>query len=509
MGLNYSISFIKIYFWQSISFLINILSLVIVIPYISKDINIYGVYSLCISLTVFLSYTDIGFVSSGQKYAAEFYSRNKKMDEMETIGFVSFILLIFLGVFSLIFFILSNFPLLIFNSLKADEIKIASNLFLVLGLFTPVTLLQRQLQIIYGIRLQEYILHRITILGNIIKLISVFWFFRNDQKEIVQYFIFINLVNLFMSLISMLIAKKKFDYNLLYLIRCIKFSKAVFSRTKSLALSSFFITLAGIFVYELDSIAISYMLGTDQLAFYSIGLTLLSFFRSVLSIIYAPISIRIYQLFCDDNLKNLKKLFKDSILNTLPFVVIPIFVIFLFMKPLIYTWIGSMYDESVITARLLISINILAFLAYPVNSLMMAQERIRELNILSIFTAVLYWLGIFLTFNYWGINSFSFFKLFSFLITGIYLGFVAYDFISFNIYSVLKYYIIPLASSLFFAFISYRLLAVNLIYEKSTMNFVYVLMCISIVTLSTLIVFFLVCKKYTVKIKKIASYIKY
>ena len=56
---NYSKNYIKIYFWKVISIVSGFLSLLIVVPHLSNDIELYGIYSFCISFSLYLSYATI------------------------------------------------------------------------------------------------------------------------------------------------------------------------------------------------------------------------------------------------------------------------------------------------------------------------------------------------------------------------------------------------------------------------------------------------------------------
>ena len=100
MQKSYTKNYFKVYTTQFLSILINVLSLVIVIPYLSNDTKVYGIYTLCISFNIFFSYSDLGFLNAGYKYASEHYAKNEKKEELEIIGFVSFILLLFTMLFA-------------------------------------------------------------------------------------------------------------------------------------------------------------------------------------------------------------------------------------------------------------------------------------------------------------------------------------------------------------------------------------------------------------------------
>ncbi|MFA4979141.1 MAG: hypothetical protein WC589_16620, partial [Sphingobacterium sp.] len=61
MAGSYTINYIKIYLWQGVSVVLNFLSMFVVIPFLSSNPQLYGVYTICISTSIFLAYADLGF----------------------------------------------------------------------------------------------------------------------------------------------------------------------------------------------------------------------------------------------------------------------------------------------------------------------------------------------------------------------------------------------------------------------------------------------------------------
>src|SRR5665647_996730 len=139
MKSSYTKNYLKIYLWQGVSLVLNFLAMFIVVPYLTSKPTIYGIYTICISISIFLSYADLGFMGAGQKFAAEYFARGERKEEIKVVGFTNFILLIFLLLFSIGFLFLSFHPgLLVKNIIPGKQEAIASSLLLILSLFTPV-----------------------------------------------------------------------------------------------------------------------------------------------------------------------------------------------------------------------------------------------------------------------------------------------------------------------------------------------------------------------------------
>lgn len=492
MQVSYIGNYIKIYLWQGVSLILNFLSMFIVVPYLTSDPTIYGIYTVCISISIFLAYADLGFLGAGQKYAAEFFAKGNREDEMKIIGFTNFILVWFLLLFSIGFFILSLNPSLLVKSLvPGDQDSIASSLLLILALFTPVTLLQRLLQMIFGIRLEDYIVQRNNILASLLKILSVLWFFRNGEYNIVGYFLFVQIVNLLAALFSLQIARRRYNYDFGSLIKSIHYDKSVFAQTKNLAFTSLYLTLTWILYYELDPAVIGKFLGANQVAIYAIGLTILSFFRSIYGILFSPFNARFNHLIGIHDEDGLKTLFTSVTTLLAPIIIIPLITVNLMAKPLILSWVGAQYINSVTIARFLILCNLFAFITYPTSLLLMAQERIKEMYIVNTVIPFVYWIGIVLSFSHFGLNSFAIFKFVAFSISAVVYFLLMQKYLDISISQAIKCYVYPIFLPVIFLFAVAFLINGFMPMEKSKMNLLIVALSSGVmIILSFIIVYF-------------------
>ena len=90
--MSYKENYVKIYFWRIVSILTGFLSLFIVVPQLSLNKELYGIFTFCLSFNLYLTYADIGFLSAGQKYVTKYYV--EWLSEYE----VNFSIIIFGGV---------------------------------------------------------------------------------------------------------------------------------------------------------------------------------------------------------------------------------------------------------------------------------------------------------------------------------------------------------------------------------------------------------------------------
>ena len=117
MQKSYISNYINVYLWKGASIILNFVSMFIVIPKLSEMPVIYGIYMVCISTMIFLTYADIGFIKAAFKYASEYFAQNKLAEEIKLVSFASFILFLFVSIFAVSFLILSFSPELIIKDL--------------------------------------------------------------------------------------------------------------------------------------------------------------------------------------------------------------------------------------------------------------------------------------------------------------------------------------------------------------------------------------------------------
>jgi O-antigen/teichoic acid export membrane protein len=492
MQKSYTLNYLKIYIWQGISIVLSLLSMFIVIPRLVDNPSIYGIYVVCISANIFLTYADIGFAGAGYKYASECFAQKNLKEEINIVGFVGFVLLLFVILFALtVSSIAFNPGILIKNISIAKELRIASNLLLILALFSPVIIFQRILDIIYGIRLEQFIQQQIMIVASVMKILSVFYFFQNSHYDIVGYFLFCQMVNLAALLSCTIIVKIRYKYDFIVLFKAFKFSKHVFNRTKALAFSSLFGTAMFIVYYELDAFAIAKLLGVESVAIYAVGFTVLTFLRSLFGVLFSPFFARFNHFIGLNDADGLRNLYVSIVTLTIPFVVFPIVSLVLLMDPFVHCWVGSHYQKSVVIAQLLIFGFIYGFISYPASFLIIAQEKIKILYITATISPVIYWTGIVLTIPYMGLTSFALFKFIAISISGLFYFVITLRFLDMSVSEFLKKILGPVAIPLGFLILSLLYLRQYMPFEKNAFNLLIVVATGGFVFMGALFLYYL------------------
>jgi O-antigen/teichoic acid export membrane protein len=441
---SYTFNYLKIYLWHGISILLNLVSMFIVIPRLTNNASTYGIYVVCISANIFLVYADIGFAGAGYKYASERYAQNSLKGEIEIVGFVGFVLSLFVMVFVVVVSFMASKPQILFKNLEDPvSLHVASSLLFILAAFSPTIVLQRMLDIIYGARLEQYIQQRIMIVASVLKILSVLYFFRASHYEIVGYFLFCQAITFAANILCLFLARVRYGYAFSELLRAFRFSKPIFARTRTLAFGSLFITVTWILYYELDAFAIARFLGVDSVAIYAVGFTILSFFRTGFGVLYSPFNARFNHFIGLKDLAGLRAIYLNVLTLSLPLVVFPIVSLVLLMRPFVNSLAGNRYEQSVLVTRLLVLGFVTGFISNPTSVLIVAQERMRAIYITSAILPIIYWSGILLTIRHLGVSSFALFKCVTLVVGGLVSFGIALRFMDIRLGEFLKTVIAP------------------------------------------------------------------
>ena len=412
-----SLSYFKSYLFQGFTMILNFFSMFLVLPALSSNIHIFGIYTSCIAFTTFLSYSDFGFLPAAQKLAMKFALKSDMKGEAEVIGFALFILLIsslFLSVG--IVFLLIDPNLYLSDVTNNSDVCIARSLFAVLLISVLNFVLQKLIQMILATRYLDYKFQILNVFINSLRIIGIFYFFHAERYDIVGYFLYTQLVSLVLLLLFLAYVLGSTGMTSTLLLTSIKFNKTIYLSTKNLALSGVVSTLIWIFLYELDVIYISKNYGMTWVAFYAIGFTILAFFRGIFGMIYSPFVTRFNELIYLKNWTQIKNFYQMIVSFFSPFAIYPILLFFLNSEFFVISWVGLDYLQSVDLFRILVLVNIFAFLSYPTGMLIFSFGLLKRTLLFNVSTVILYWALVYVLFDFIGFEILAFSKLLIFCI---------------------------------------------------------------------------------------------
>lgn len=390
---------LKTYLWQIVSFFVRIISLFIITPFISSDKELFGVYTLCISLTMMFNYIDFGFLRSASKFCSEKYSENNFKEEIKYLGFGSLITILFSLIFAFILVYFSLEPSTIINGVdESDNLSKIKTLFLVVAISSPTYVFHRIVQVIYEIRIKSFLYNRIYIIINSLNIISAFYFFSNGNYDLIGYFITLQLLNFISLLIASIDVISRFKYSINDFISSLKFDIGVYRKTKKIAFSSVLIIISWLIFIEIDSLYISNRFGAEKLAVYSIAFTFFTIIRFILTTIFSPFSVRFnYHI---NDIKYLNNFVKETILVLFPIFVLIVFNFTSISNNFILSWVGGEYLKSSQLSFYLTLPFLLSAISFVTSAYLTTIQDLNKLNLISVCQPILFWCLVLFFSNY-------------------------------------------------------------------------------------------------------------
>lgn len=444
---GYTKKYLLIYLAQGASMLLGMLSLFIVTPYITSNKEVYGVYAICASLTIFFSYADIGFLGASQKFAAESYIRGDRKQEMEIMGFTCAILLSFLFFISLGILFLAYRPEYLIKGITNDNYYISRKLLLILACSSPIFCFQRIVAVMFGVRLADYYYQIIQVVGNLVRIFIAPFFFMNGNYDIVGYYLSIQIISALSLIFTIYVAKRNFLINFLSILYNLRFRRSIYDLLSGLAYTSLFGTICWVLYYELDNLVISKLLGAEAVAIYAIAFSILSVIRGLFGTLFGPYQTRYNYFIGKDDIEGLNKYIQFQMKLFFPICVTPLLVLFVLSKPFVVSWVGWDYEESSGVLRCLLLCNILAFISYPSGIYLTALKKLNALYVSSTIIVLVYWSGVLFLYNHIGVCAFALMKAIGMIISALYATFVVFKMMSESfllfIFQLFRCYLIP------------------------------------------------------------------
>jgi O-antigen/teichoic acid export membrane protein len=244
--------------------------------------------------------------------------------------------------------------------------------------------------------------------------------------------------------LGLVVMKSRLQYDLMGLLKACKFTKKMYDKTKKLAFTSIFLTFCWILYYELDTFAIAKLFGVHSIAIYAIGLTIITYFRSIFGIIFTPFIARFNHFIGAKDSEGLKLFFVKVVVLFLPITIFPVITIYLTVDNFILSWLGEQYFTSISIAGILVLSYVFSFLTYPSGILILANERVKAMYFTSALQPLIFWAGVLLTKDILGLQSFAYFKLLAIFIETVVYSFIIVNFLNLSFIKLVKQLFYPL-----------------------------------------------------------------
>ena len=285
-----------------INIIISLIIGFITVPFIVKQLGTseYGVYSLTGSLVGYISILDFGMHNVVVRYVAKYNARNKKKEQS---NFLATVLIIY-GIISIVvaiasFFIYNNIYYIFSKSLTIEEINISKKLFIILAINLVISLPGAVFSAIIT-AYEKFVFSRIiTTLKMLARTLLIFTTLYLGFKSIGLVLIDL-LINLIVILVSAIYCFRVLSikiklYNFSYV-----FIKTIFTYTFYVFLA----TISDQINWKLDSLILGMFKDSSIIAISTIGMQLISYFRSftgAISGIFLPRATKMVALNCSNS----------------------------------------------------------------------------------------------------------------------------------------------------------------------------------------------------------------
>lgn len=406
----YNNDLIRIYFWNSLSTIFRLILTFVVIRMISENKNILGIYSVCISLSIFFSYSDLGFLKSAIKFSSEYVLSKEYDKQLRILGSGVFITFISIIIINIPIFVIAIKPVFLINHITEKEIVFARSLILIVGAYSIFEVFKKYVVSFLSINLKNYYSN---IISFVISFLSLIYLFSTNNNEdyfwVIKYVFLVRVLEVIGIIVLFYLVKIKYGISFLTFFKSFTYNKKIITSSLKLSISGFIVSLLFLLFFEFDNIYLAKKVNLEKLSFYSVALISPLLLRTFFGIIYSPFSSIVnYSIHSKhktmSSIRNLIWIFFDV-------VVLAVIIPFVFSKAIIFSYLGNSYAESVIPLSILSLLFLFTFLTYPLDIYIFSKKKYRLMYFLSFCPVITFWGINFIQIEYIGIVDLNYFVL--------------------------------------------------------------------------------------------------
>ena len=405
--------FIKVYFWQTTSLIFNIVSLFIVVPYLTQNINQYSIYSLFFGLYTLINYLDFGISQSATTQLVEFYQNKDKKNEIYILTLFSNILFYITSVAFLFLAYGILYPQVYIKNALQEDLLYYKYLFAIGSLFVGQIYFQKISIAILGIRQMEFLIYRSNTIISIIRLFAILCLNYFGIYSIILYFFILQFLAFLNSIFLYVYSIRSFGVQLnknLFL----KLNDLGYLKIFKISIVNLLAYLSFISYYEVDYIYHSKFNISQTVALYGISYTILSFIRMAMGSLFSPFLAKRYLYYND--YEGMSQYNAKVISLTAPIVIFSILLFFFNSNIFILKWVGIEYLKANVIFKYLLLVNLFAFISYPISETLILLKKYKQILFLSILLPAVYWVFIFMFKNILGVSVIAISKFLVFMI---------------------------------------------------------------------------------------------
>ena len=382
---NYLFSFFNLFIRMSLS--------LIAIPILSNTPDILAIYSICISLAFFFGYSDFGFIAAGKKYASEYVISKDFNLQLRFLGNSFSFSFLISCILSASLFIISFSPEVIISELEfnSEYSYIASILLKTLSISSLLQIFSNYITSIFSINLKKYYCDIVSTISAMLSLSIFFLINKTNNDWILLYYISLKLFDFLTLLTLIILSNRIFKIKIFKLISNFRIRKSILNSSLKLSITSIISSMAVFMFYELDNLFLARNLDLSSISFFVIAALGPLILKIIIGTFYSPFNSIFNYVKIDNTLY--KKYFNKVVVFFFPITFIGILVVILFSEEIIYSYVGSSFQASILPFIYLCLPWSFSFIFYPTNIYLFTKEFHRRIIICVLIPPIIFWAG--------------------------------------------------------------------------------------------------------------------
>jgi len=355
---------------RAVTVLVNLAILPFIVRHVGKDV--YGVYTIVLTVTGYLGLLDFKIMSALTKYVAE-YTGKGDQDRVDRIISASFSFYVLVGIAISLMMLACGHWFTDFFQVGAENREIVRRLFLVAAatavLMWPSSTFRGVAQ---GLQLwgADSLVNIIAQLANALGAVMLL----KSGRGIVELLLLSQSLTILGNLALFLVSRGRARFRLRFPCLDMDTYRLIFSFSMYIFISA----LINIFLFQVHNLIIGHFLSLSAVTVYAIAFNVQSIFRTINGSLGGPPWTIASQMEGQGDFAGQRRLlFTGTKLMSAMFVPVVVIMLF-FVKPFILTWMGPGFEESVLPARIIIFFWLFNGTSELAGSMLSAKGIVRE-----------------------------------------------------------------------------------------------------------------------------------
>ena len=346
--------------------------------------NEYGVYALFGSLIATLTMFDLGLNNTVVRYVSRYQAEKKHTEQARFLGLVALVyIIISLFVMFSGYVVYQNLSQL-FPALKADELDLAKQIFVILiasltislpgGMFTAIANAYERFLLVRAVNLVKLVFRTLILL-------TVLNLYGDALSIVIMDTIFTILTICIMAYYSIVKIGVRINFN--------GFTLSLFKKVFGYSIWIFVFAMYQQIQWESGKLILGSSIGAKEVAVYALGVMLALYYSGLATSILSMFLPKANQILANDGSIDEFMSAGKSISRIILKILVPVIVLFFFYgEEFVLLWLGAEYKQVYVITLTIMLLYLPALLQGFMGSLLQALDKVKERALISLFGAL-------------------------------------------------------------------------------------------------------------------------